>query len=116
MSLKQLESLNADYDVLLAQMEKDPNFAERIAPATLGTEPKDNQTIYPQINPEDLALARQALMEDANQPLVEAMAPQWLMRCCEPSRRIVLLLAGACLVLISFAFFGAERTVTKEEQ
>ena len=43
-SLVQLKSLNADYDALLAKLRKDPNFIERIAPATLGTEPGGEDT------------------------------------------------------------------------
>ncbi|MHC4187697.1 MAG: hypothetical protein ACYSRQ_05845, partial [Planctomycetota bacterium] len=45
----QLESLNTDYDILLQQLENDPNIIKRIAPATLGTGPADTESISPKV-------------------------------------------------------------------
>ena len=45
--LKKIESLNAEYDALLDKLEKDPNLVKRIAPAAIGAEPQDPNTIYP---------------------------------------------------------------------
>ncbi|MGB2865691.1 MAG: hypothetical protein WBC05_20335, partial [Sedimentisphaerales bacterium] len=47
-SLDRLESLNTDYDVLLERLEEDPNLViDRLAPATLGTQSEDPNTVYP---------------------------------------------------------------------
>jgi len=64
-SLNRLESLNTDYDVLLQQLQKDPNLIKRIAPATLGIEQEGEDTIYPKVTPEQLDAARKALTEDS---------------------------------------------------
>ncbi len=116
-SLNRLESLNADYDVLLEQMEKDPNLVKRLAPATLGTEPEDANAVYPRATPEQLAAARKALTQDPNDQSAGPMLPEWLTRCSEPRRRMTLFVAGSVLILISFTCFTPVRqSPTKEEQ
>jgi cell division protein FtsB len=105
-TLNQLQSLNADYDALLRQLEEDPNLLERIAPATLGTEPADANTVYPNVTAEQLDAARKILAEDSKRQQPRAGMPDWLARCSEPSKRIILFLAGAFLILISFICFG----------
>ncbi|MBN1392171.1 MAG: hypothetical protein JW947_05140 [Sedimentisphaerales bacterium] len=105
-TLNKLESLNADYDVLLKQLEENPELLERIAPATLGTEPNDPNTVYPHITAEQLDAARKVLAENSRQQSSGAGVPKWIIRCGEPSRRIILFSAGAFLILISFICFG----------
>lgn len=114
-SLKQLQSLNTDYDVLLGQLEEDPNLFERIAPATLGTEPTDANTVYPNVTTEQLDAARKVLAEDSERQLSGAESPDWLSRCSEPSKRIILFLAGAFLILISFICFGPAKQRPDEQ-
>ena len=113
-SLNQLESLNTDYDALLQQLQKDPNFVRRIAPATLGTEPEDANTVYPKATTEQLAAARKVLTEDSSQQSTEPIIPDWITRCSEPPQRVVLFLAGAFLILISFICFGPAKPRPKE--
>ncbi len=113
-SLTRLESLNADYDALLQQLGKDPNFIERIAPATLGTEPADANAIYPKATPEQLAAARQVLTEETSQQYAKPEIPDWITRCSKPRRRIILFLAGAFLILISFVWFGGVRRLARK--
>jgi len=105
-SLKQLQSLNDDYDALLEQLKKDPNFIDRIAPVTLGTEPNEENTIYPKVSPEQLALARKALTKDDDSADEKPILPEWLARSSEPRRRLLLFIAGGVLILVSFACFG----------
>ena len=105
-TLSRLESLNADYDVLLRQLQSDPNFVRRIAPATLGTKPADANTIYPRATAEQLAAAREALMEDGGCEPVEPRMVRWLIRCSRPPQRVALFLAGGFLILISFVCFA----------
>jgi hypothetical protein len=105
-TLNKLKSLNADYDALLKQLEENPNLLERIAPATLGTEPADANTAYPKVTAEQLDAARKVLAEDSKQQRFRAEIPDWIIRCSEPSKRIILFSAGALLILISFICFG----------
>ena len=105
-SLKRLESLKTDYDVLLKRLEEDPNLVvERLAPATLGTESDDPNTVYPRATSQQLAAARKALMEESSRKPAEVAMPQWLRRCSEPRNRILLFVSGVVLVLISFVCF-----------
>jgi hypothetical protein len=103
-SLNRLESLNADYDALLDQLEKDPNLVKRIAPAAIGVEPEDANAVHPVATPEQLAAARKALNEEPS-PDADSTVPQWLTRCSERRRRIGLSLAGAGLIFVSFICF-----------
>ena len=116
-SVNRLKSLNTDYDILLEQLEKDPNLVKRLAPATLGTEPEDANAVYPRATPEQLAAAREALMEDPKDQSAGPMLPEWLTRCSEPRRRMTLFVAGSVLILISFACFTpAKQHPAKKEQ
>lgn len=114
-SLTRLESLNIDYDLLLQQLEKDPNLVKRIASATLGTQPADANTIYPRVTVEQLATARKALTEDSNRQHLEPMVSDRLMRCSGPAQRVILFLAGAFLILISFICFSPAEQRSYEE-
>ena len=117
-SLDQLESLNTDYDVLLQQLQEDPNLIKRIAAATLGIEQEDEDTIYPKVTPEQLDAARKALTEDSNQRLPESARggiPDWLTRCSEPRRRKMLFGAGAVLILVSLVWFGPVKQIDQQD-
>jgi len=111
----QLRSLNTDYDALLQQLRDDPNLVERIAPATLGMEHNDVDTIYPKATAEQLAAARKALTEETSTEPADTTLPQWLTRCREPRRRTMLFFAGAGLILISFICFGPAKEKSQEE-
>lgn len=105
LSLRRLESLNAEYDVLLEQLENDPNLLKRIAPVTLGAQPDEPCAVYPRARVRELAVARKTLREQADRETTEAPVPRWLRRCSEPAKRIMLFIAGAGLVLISLVCF-----------
>jgi len=118
-SLSQLRSLNSEYDVLLESLDADPNLFERIAPAALGIERQEPNTVYPSATLEQLAIARHALSPaTCGQGLPPAQVrgligsprsriPVWLTRCSEPRRRMVLFFIGAGLILTSFICFGS---------
>ena len=103
-----LRSLNTDYDVLLQQLRDDPNFVKRIAPATLGEAPENEDVSYPRATIENLAAAEEAL-RDPNEQLAKPVMPGWLTRCRQPLRRIFLFVCGACLVLVALVWFGPTR-------
>lgn len=105
LSLKRLESLNAEYDALLEQLERDPNLLKRIAPLTLGRQPTDPNTAYPKARAQELAVARKALMEQSDEEKAELSIPTWLRRCSEPAKRILLFISGASLIVISLICF-----------
>jgi hypothetical protein len=111
LSLDRLRSLNEEYDALLTELQNDPALLRRLAPATLGTLPEDPNAVYPKARAQELALARRALMDRAEQESGEAALPKWLQRCSEPRHRIALFLAGAGLVLISLVFFTPKADV-----
>lgn len=111
-TVRQLKSLNAEYDILIRTLEADPNLiVERLAPATFGPDPNlhDSSTVYPRATAEQLAAARRALMAEPNEsPPGRTPAqtmPRWLSRCSEPRRRAMLLICGVVLILISFVCF-----------
>ena len=120
-SLEQLKSLNTDYDVLLSQLDADPNLFERIAPAALGVERQEPNTVYPNATLEQLTIARRALdlaeasvLAQNSKPVPskvegfpQEVDPVWLTRCSEPRRRLVLFFVGAGLILTSFVCFGS---------
>lgn len=111
LSLDRLRSLNEEYDALLTELQNDPTLLRRLAPATLGTLPEDPNAVYPKARAQELAVARRALMDRAEQESGEAALPKWLQRCSEPRHRIALFLAGAGLVLISLVFFTPKADV-----
>lgn len=111
LSLDRLRSLNDEYDALLKELQDDPNLLRRIAPATLGTLPEDQNAVYPRARARELAVARRALMDESGQRADGAAIPKWLQRCSEPRHRMALFLAGAGLVLISLVFFTPKADV-----
>ena len=113
--IEKLKILNDDYDVLLDQLEKDPNFAERIADVTLGTGHKDANVVYPKATPEQMDATRKALAENSvNQP--PPAVPGWLLRCRERNRRILLFSAGGFLILLSFICFGPMKKINEAQE
>jgi hypothetical protein len=108
LSLQRLEVLNSEYDALLQQLESDPDLLKRLAPVTLGVPPADPQTAYPKARAHELAVARQALTEQAGREPQLPAVPVWLQRCSEPAKRMMLFIAGAGLILISFVCFTAD--------
>jgi hypothetical protein len=114
-SVSRLETLNADYDALLQRLQNEPNMLRRIAPATLGTKPAEEDTIYPKATVEQLVAAKKVLTEDLNQQTGTPGVPGWIVRCNEPPRRFVLFVAGAFLIIISLVLFGSSgRKYVKE--
>ena len=105
-SVENLNSLTADYDALLQQLHADPNLLKRLAPATLGIQPEDPNTIYPRVTAQQLNAARRVLAEDNDQDADSTRLPVWLERCSDPARRTILFVAGAFLIVIAFVCFG----------
>jgi len=108
-NIEKLKALNDDYDALLRQLQGDTQFARRLAPATLGIEPKEKDVAYPQETASQLAVARIALMKETEkQSQKEPILPRWVERCSQPNRRLALFIAGSALILIAFVYFGPQ--------
>ncbi len=103
--IETIRSLNADYDVLLGRLENDPNLLKRIAMITLGTRYEDPNTAYPMARPEQVMVARQALVEKSKSALEIPPIPSWLVRCSQHNLRKLLFGAGGALIIISFVCF-----------
>ena len=104
-SLEQTKNLNAEYDALFENLQQDPNLINRIAPASLGIEPQDANSIHPKVTAEKLDTARKALADNSSNSASESTLPKWLIRCNEPRYRYALFFAGAGLILLAFIFF-----------
>lgn len=103
---EKLESLNDDYAAVLMRLEDDPNLVKRIAPAAIGADHTDANTIVPRATAWELAEAKKALARIAEAEPNEPAMPLWLERSREPKQRTYLFAAGAALVLTSFVCFG----------
>jgi len=112
----QLMALDDDYDALLTQLEDDPNIIERLAPAALGADREEPNTVYPRATALELATAKQFLTEIAEQEPNSPVMPTWLARSSEPRRRKYLFAAGAILIILSLACFAPLRSTAEQDQ
>ena len=103
-SIEKLKNYNADYGSLLENIEKDPNFIKRLAPAVSGSEYQDANVSYPKATARELAAARKAF-GDPSEEDIEPVIPVWLSRCSESQKRMILFFSGVALMLISFVCF-----------
>jgi len=110
-STEQLESLNTRYDVLLKNIEEDPNILSRAAPAVIGAEPADANAVYPKATAEELAAAAQALDKNQDDVSTDQPLPMYVQRLAKPLYRITLFLCGCGLVLIAFICYGPTQSI-----
>jgi hypothetical protein len=108
-SVKKLESLNAQYDALLKNIQQNPGLLSRAAPAVIGAEPADSNAVYPRAAAQELAAAREALDKYTDDAADEQPVPEYMQRLGRPFYRILLFASGCGLVLISFICFGPVR-------
>jgi hypothetical protein len=85
---------------------------KRIAPLTLGEKVKDANQPDVKMTADTLDRAKEALAESSdeeNPKASEQEVPAWLQRATLDNSRMVLYVAGAGLVLVSFVCFGAKK-------
>ncbi|MBN2590744.1 MAG: hypothetical protein JXA96_12845 [Sedimentisphaerales bacterium] len=111
-SIEKLKSFNEDYGSLLENIEEDPNFIKRIAPAVSGSEYLDANAAYPKATARELAAARKAF-GDPNEENIKPVIPVWLSRSCDPQKRMTLFFSGVALMLISFVCFRPLKTISE---
>jgi hypothetical protein len=104
-TLERLKSLNEDYEALLLQLNQDPNLLKRVKAITLRNSTPEPNTVYPEVTPEQLEAARQALMADTENKTNQPITPIWLQRSSRQPQRTALFIAGAFLIVISFVCF-----------
>ena len=111
-----LESLNADYDALLHELEEDPNLVQRIAPVAIGADQNEPNTVHPRATVRELASARKALEQMAKKEPNEPVMPRWLVRSSQPRHRLALFLCGAALIVISLVCFAPRKAAEADQE
>jgi hypothetical protein len=104
---EKIQSLNSQYQDLIALIEREPNVLSRLQDAAMGRAPQQRtDVVYPSgYNPQLTAASRQVL--DETEPTdPNAGTPAWVQRCARPKMRSALFLSGAGLILITFMLFG----------
>ena len=103
-SLEKLEKLNQDYDIVLKNIQEDPNNLKRIAPIVTGNRDTDPNSVNPTATVRQLAAARRTIIEQQEKDL-EPQLPLWLVRVSESQKRMILFFSGVALMMISFVCF-----------
>jgi hypothetical protein len=103
-SVEKLKTYNEDYGSILENLDADPNYIRRIAAGSSGSEFQDANAILPDATARELAAARKALADPDEDAIVPAM-PDWLSRCSQPQKKMILFFCGVALILISFVCF-----------
>ena len=111
-----LEKLDDEYDMLIHQLQTDPNLIERLRIAILGKEPDATDIAYPRPIAEQLAVAKQVLEKQTQNQPPQADLPKWVIRCQNPALRATLFIAGVALILISFTCFHAPKKHPEKPQ
>ena len=100
-----IKALNRDHQTLIAQIQSDPNILKRLEAVVLGAAPDDTNSPTPAVTAQQLQKAKAVLAEDDSQQL-DITPPAWLARCSSSRSRIILFIAGAGLILVSFTCFA----------
>ena len=105
-----IENLTDKYAAQIALIESEPNILDRFIPMTFGQKPQAPDTAFPQVQNQTLQIETDKLMERIQQaPTVEPI-PTWLTRVIEPKNQRGLFLSGAGLIIITFIYFGTNKS------
>ena len=105
-----IENLTDKYAAQIALIESEPNILDRFIPMTFGQKPQAPDTAFPQVQNQTLQTETEKLMERIEQtPAVEPI-PTWLARVIEPRNQRGLFLSGAGLIIITFIYFGTNKS------
>lgn len=104
---QKIEEIIRDHQILAAQINADTNILKRIAPVTLGVEPCEPNQPAVRITAGTLSRAKAILEQhEPQEDSDDSEVPKWLQRCAAVENRIMLFVAGAGLVVVSFVCFG----------
>jgi succinyl-CoA synthetase beta subunit len=106
---QKIEQIIKDHQILTAQIKADANMLMRIAPLTLGIQPKDPNQPIAKITADTLGRAKAILDQQSQDNPDSPEVPAWLQRCTTVNGRITLFAAGAGLIVVSFACFGKKK-------
>lgn len=106
---KKIEKLITQYDAQINQIDKDPNLLSKLKTITFGDEPALEGAVLPKASNEQLAIAKEALLQDLQAKENKPPIPLWVQRCSEVTNRKILFVSGCALILTAFIFFGTPR-------
>ena len=110
---QRIEEIIKDHQILTAQIKADANILMRIAPLTLGVQPKDPNQPVAKITADTLGRAKAILDQQPQDSPDSPEVPAWLLRCTAINGRITLFAAGAGLIVVSFVCFGKKKSNIK---
>ena len=108
-----IEVLNQDHQTLMDEIHSDPNMLKRLDTIVLGAEPAEVNFPIPDITEQQLQKVKAVLAETDSEEQPDLTPPRWLRRCSESRYRLILFIAGAGLILVSFTCFGKVKTKNK---
>ena len=111
---RKIEVLNQDHQTLMDEIHNDPNMLKRLDTIVLGAEPADSNFPVPDITEQQLQKVKAVLAETDLQEEPDIAPPRWLQRCGKSRSRLILFIAGAGLILVSFACFGKVKTKSSD--
>ena len=102
-----IEALNRDHQALIDKIHSNPDILKRIDKVVLGIEANDSNSVpVPTATSQQLQKAKALLAEDDSEKNGEVIPPRWLQRCGRGRARLILFIAGAGLITVSFVCFG----------
>ena len=106
---EKIESLTVDYESQIEQIKNNPEALQRLKQITIGSRPEAEDTAFPRLSEQELAMATKALMAELGETNRQPNHPEWLVRCSGVKERKTLFFTGAGLILVAFIFFGTPR-------
>lgn len=107
--IEKIKLLNSQYDSQIHLLESEPQLLERFTSVTFGRKPAAPDTLFPQVQNQELKSETEKVFQRLNAPVIQEPVPDWLRHILEPRIRRGLFLSGSALVLTSFIFFGTPR-------
>ena len=115
-SNKMIAQLIIDHEELISHIRSDPNMLQKLGPVTLGQSINDSNVPFAKVTSEKLKMAKEVLTSDSiADNTISPTRPRWLIRCSTRHYRMILFIAGAGLIIVSFACF-CKRTETKKKK
>jgi hypothetical protein len=107
---RKIEVLNRDHQSLIDSINNDPNMLKRLDTIVLGTASAEANIPVPDITEQQLQKVKAILAETDSEEPPETGPPRWLQRCGQRRYRLIMFIAGAGLILVSFTCFGKFKT------
>ena len=103
----QIEALNRDHQALIDKIHSNPDILKRLDKVVLGIEANDSNSVpVPAVTSQQLQKAKALLAETDSEKQTAPPTSRWLQRCGGSRARLILFIAGAGLITVSFVCFG----------